>query len=418
MLEARRKILEKKRAAAGLATTEQAANNAILEAKRKVLESRQASTGPVISKAAASNSIVEPKKKALESKPVPTGPAAAELAAKNAILEARRKVLESMKRRKATKPEEGNVKMEVDSTTPPSQSSTPAPAAPSLTTETQARQKIIEQEVLDLEREMIGLQEAADAEVAPGPADDSMTTDATPAPPSPSPSVSMEMDVDDEPEDGEIIPSSVPNPTSMPSPLPISASSLPARPSSRGLKRPNAEDLESRPISAPIRIRKKPFGGPQRPNRLLINLDDIDSSDEEDEPPISASGTSTPVLSLLAEKEEKIRQLKAQIAEKMRKARESKRAKIEEGGSAAGSPAPEPVSGGTPPQETVPSIAQPAIPAQVTPLANGSKAEEVEMEVDKPSECPEGNKCRDPAEVDPGTSATTGKPTRITVVLC
>jgi hypothetical protein len=150
----------------------------------------------------------------------------------------------------------------------------------------------------------------------------------------------------------------------------------------------------------------------------LINLDDIDSSDEEDEPPISASGTSTPVLSLLAEKEEKIRQLKAQIAEKMRKARESKRAKIEEGGSAAGSPAPEPVSGGTPPQETVPSIAQPAIPAQVTPLANGSKAEEVEMEVDKPSECPEGNKCRDPAEVDPGTSATTGKPTRITVVLC
>lgn len=414
MLEARRKILEKKRAAAGLATTEPAANNTVLEAKRKLLEGRQVLSGPAVSEAVANKAILEAKEKALESKPVPKGPAAAELAAKNAILEARRKVLESMKRRKAIKPEDGITKIEVDSPTPPSQPSTPGPAAPSLTTETQARQKIIEQEVLDLEREMIGLQEAADAETAPAPTGDPMTTNATPAPPSPSPSVSMDMDVDDEPEDGEIVPSSVPNPPSIPSPLPIFASSLPARPSSRGLKRPNAEDLESRPISAPMRIRKKPFGGPQRPNRLLINLDDIDSSDEEDESPFSASGTSTPVLSLLAEKEEKIRMLRAQIAEKMRKAREAKRAKTSEGGSATEPPAPEPVSGDTPLQKAVVPTAQPAAPAQVAPPADASKAKEVEMDVDKPSEPQDGNKCKGPAEFDPDTSATPGKSIRDT----
>lgn len=218
---------------------------------------------------------------------IPTAPpnaAQLEIKAKNDMLEIRRRALASMKLRKAkrTSPEK------------------PAAELPALDPPTSASVKTIEQEVLDLEQEVIGLQALADL---------------TPDEGSP-----MELD---SPESGQgtpaILPltlaSTIPSTTSLAIPpvVPI-ASSLPAR---RGIKRPNAEDMmESLPSSsAPSWIKRRPFGGlPQRPGRLLINLDDHSDSESDD----GDAGMSTPPIVIknvmVEDKEAQIRALRAKIA--------------------------------------------------------------------------------------------------------
>jgi hypothetical protein len=152
-------------------------------------------------------------------------------------------------------------------------------------------------------------------------------------------SADMEVPMDiDEPEEGEIAPS--PPKAELPAPaFPSTSSSLPFPRSIRGIKRPNAEDLETRPTSLPSRLpppkRRSVFARiAQNRNRLIINLDDDSSeSDSEDEVHASPAGTVTPVPiiipgdaereKLLAEKEESIRRLREQIAARM-KAKEAR----------------------------------------------------------------------------------------------
>ena len=109
-----------------------------------------------------------------------------------------------------------------------------------------------------------------------------------------------------------------------------SRSSAPSSNSSRGIKRPTAEDLEGRPMTVSQRFippsKRRVFGGvPQRPQRLLINLDDDSDSDDDD---TDVGATSRAIedeaARMLAEKEESIRRLKEQIAARL-KARELKR---------------------------------------------------------------------------------------------
>lgn len=224
-----------------------------------------------------------------------------ELAAKNAILESRRKALESMKFRRAAAKEAPPVNGEsMDVDVPVTASTTLSEGLPPTTAE-----KSIEQEVADLEREVMDLQ--------------SIRTD--------------DVDVDDS-LPTQILPPLLAATT-------ISAS-LPILSATRGIKRPNAEDLENCPTTLPLRSlpppsKRRVFGGvAQRPNRLVITLDD---SDSESEPEVVDDAETQ---RLLAEKEENIRLLKEQIAARL-KAKEVKRLRLAEGGrdsSVEGSPTP------------------------------------------------------------------------------
>ena len=207
-----------------------------------------------------------------------------EIKAKNDMLEIRRRALASMKLRKAKKTSPEKVSVDL----------------PSLDPTALVSAKTIEQEVLDLEQEVIGLQAIAESTPDEGSSMELDTSDSGQGTPSISPSV---------------LPATISSTTSLAIPpiLPTS-SSLPTR---RGVKRPNAEDMmESRPSSsAPSWIRRKPFGGlPQRPGRLLINLDDHSDSESEDE----GAGFSTPPIVIknvmVEDKEEQIRALRAKIA--------------------------------------------------------------------------------------------------------
>jgi hypothetical protein len=194
----------------------------------------------------------------------------------------------------------GQTGMDVDMSTRTSGTATPVVDS----------EKSIEQQVADLEKEVLDLQ-SADIEVP--------------------------MDID-EPEEGEIAPS--PPEPELPAPaFPSTSASLPFRRSIRGVKRPNAEDLDTRPTSLPSRLpptkRRSVFARiAQHRNRLIINLDDDSSdSDSEDEDHAPATGTATPVPiiipgdaereKLLAEKEESIRRLRERIAARM-KAKEAR----------------------------------------------------------------------------------------------
>ncbi|WVF66224.1 hypothetical protein IAT40_000964 [Kwoniella sp. CBS 6097] len=235
---------------------------------------------------------------------------AAESALQNALLESRRKALESMKRRRAAldaKPiqpvvthkviEEVNEEVNVDLS---------GPAAMALN-------KSIEEQMADIEKEVLNLQSESQVEES-GASED------------------VDMDID-EPEEGEIISSNLPTPPSEPlmTSSTLSASAPVPRPP-RGVKRLHAEDLmENRSTSAPSRIpppqKRRLFGAIQRPQRLILHLDDSsDSSDEEDDA-IPTPQPDPDILAtqrLLAEKEESIRRLKEQIAAKM-KARAKKK---------------------------------------------------------------------------------------------
>jgi len=249
-----------------------------------------------------------------------------EIDKKNAMLEIRRKALESMKQRKLAKkgsPE----KMDVDLPNPSSGSATPVPTSAAI-------EKSIEQEVLDLEHEVMGLQEAEDARQ-----DEALESS---PPKSPAKSVNdeeMPMELDS-PEPGEIVSTltaALPVPIA---PIPVASASSSSLPSfRRGIKRPNAEDMESRPLSAPSWVRRKPFGGPvQRPNRLMINLDEMSESDSDDD----KSGANTPIVVanvLIQDKEEQIRLLKEKIAARL-KEKQAKKLKTD---SRSNAPSPSPV---------------------------------------------------------------------------
>nr|ODO04412.1 hypothetical protein L204_00771 [Cryptococcus depauperatus CBS 7855] len=141
--------------------------------------------------------------------------------------------------------------------------------------------RLIQEEAAALEREMMSLQAKRDV-VHVSESD-----------------VDADMDID-EPEEGEIILSPPVSSRIIPEPVSASVSrsntplmqsgqldgSLPIR---RGVKRAHAEDLmDSRATSAPVsRLPQppiqRPFGVPLKPHRLVLFLDDPDSSDEEDE---------------------------------------------------------------------------------------------------------------------------------------
>ncbi|ORY34319.1 hypothetical protein BCR39DRAFT_517651 [Naematelia encephala] len=204
-----------------------------------------------------------------------------EIATKNALLDTRRKVLESMRARRAAldlKSVDSNSAVQVTITAP-----------------TPIAEKSIEDEVADLEQEVLGLQATSDAQPSMKP-----------------------IESDDESEEGEIS-SSTPSPpvvtlVSLPS---TSSAPPPTRPP-RGIKRPNAEDLDGRPVTAPSRSlvpRRRPFGPLQRPHRLLISLDDSESESDEEEGPSTGDAERQ---RLMEEKEKEIRRLKDLIAAKMK----------------------------------------------------------------------------------------------------
>jgi hypothetical protein len=177
----------------------------------------------------------------------------------------------------------------------------------------------IEEQVANLEREVSVMQTEADMEM------------------------DVDMDEEEEEEDGEIqdeVPVALPPSSSEPSraPTPPPAASLPLSAPTRR-KRPNAEEfMDARPLPARLPpAKRRLFGGlPQRPQRLMMSLDDSDSEDEEERPRRSLEATPVPVIqipeehdrrSLLAAKDESIRKLKEEIERrkraKMRKAAEA-----------------------------------------------------------------------------------------------
>jgi len=141
------------------------------------------------------------------------------------------------------------------------------------------------------------------------------------------------MDIDEEVEDGEIAdeePAPQPARPSLPPRAPsFPSTSQPTAPRG-GVKRPAAEDLmdnNARPIHASRAAprKRRAFGGPTKKSFLSFPLDLSDSeSDEETKPkpppfeaPIIPIPSPYDTATLLAEKEEKIRQLKEQIAAKL-----------------------------------------------------------------------------------------------------
>lgn len=175
-------------------------------------------------------------------------------------------------------------------------------------------------------------------------------------------SAEVPMDIDEEEvEEGEIeddpaAGSTASTPVSSTAPTPpvvVTSTSLRRTASSRGVKRPLAEDLNDgsgRPKSvARVMLNRRAFGAPQRSSRLVICLDDDSdsdsSSDEENpQPAITVPRIVIPspfpepdTAALLAAKAESIRKLKEQIAARML-AKKSSRSTP--GVSASGSPAP------------------------------------------------------------------------------
>lgn len=262
----------------------------------------------------------------------------AKIAARMAMLATRRKVMESQARRRAALAESSAgasdpkpaVAPVIDGTSTavdasaPNATTTQAAAAAVATEESTSS---LEDQVADLEKEIMGLRQDAVA------ASDGDEDDEEP----------MELD---EPEEGEIVLPSPPSaPTGEASPPGSGSTAVPPKslPVSnfRGTKRPNAEDMETRPKSLSSRAqppskRRAAFGGPPlRANRLLFHLDD-ESDDTEDSDsdeiyrpygppritasphPPAAGPTAEETQRLLAEKEESIRRLKEEIAAKLR----------------------------------------------------------------------------------------------------
>lgn len=175
-------------------------------------------------------------------------------------------------------------------------------------------------------------------------------------------SAEVPMDIDEEePEEGEIedspaVVSTASTPVSSTAPTPpviVTSTSLRRTGSSRGVKRPLAEDLNDssgRPKSvARVMLNRRAFGAPQRSSRLVLCLDDdsdSDSSPDEESPQplinvprivIPSPFPEPDTAALLAAKAESIRKLKEQIAAKMlakKSTRSTPRA------SASGTPAP------------------------------------------------------------------------------
>ncbi|KAK8845428.1 hypothetical protein IAR55_006141 [Kwoniella newhampshirensis] len=224
-----------------------------------------------------------------------------EAALANALLETRRKALESMRRRRAAQ----------ESTTGLATQAENPQTAPTLevigpTIEEVELEKTIEEQMAELERDMLNSY--------PQP----VTTRAD-----------DDMDID-EPEEGEI---TAPSP-----PIVISAQatsisipdSLPSHNRPRGKKRALAEDLmETRAVTAPPRTlppRRRPFWAMQRPQKLILHLDDSsDSSEDEGE---NTTSSDTPLLdpsfsASQAQLDENIRSLQERIAKlKAKKAKQ------------------------------------------------------------------------------------------------
>lgn len=235
----------------------------------------------------------------------------AELAARTALLETRRKAFESMKKRREVNRATPPIPVEVG-TALDSGNNTAA-----MVVDMTEAEMSIEEQMADLEKEVMGLQTEPVKE-----------------------DTVMEVEVDEE-EEGEIEDTAPPIIASAPPPLPA-APAVPAVPVriTRGTKRANAEDMmEDRPTSLPSRLaphkRRSLFGGiPQKPQRLLLQIDlDSDSDDSDDDLPNHSSkiqsGTSTPIIMpatlpmddtarLLQEKEESIKKLREEIERKMR----------------------------------------------------------------------------------------------------
>ncbi|WRT63658.1 uncharacterized protein IL334_000581 [Kwoniella shivajii] len=221
----------------------------------------------------------------------------------NQLLESRRKALESMRRRRAAAPKLANTILD---TTVEVQST-----SESVTNDEEADlQKSIDAQMADIEKAVL---EAAAA--VQGKVEDQEEAE-------------EEMDIDD-PEEGEIIPSSTLASTlDPPSTLPVWPISLPIRPP-RGVKRLHAEDMmDNRSTSAPARIlppaKRRPFGAAQRIQRLMINIDDSDSDssddDREEYNAVFTPNTEGDIIErqrLLEEKEASIQKLKDQIAARM-----------------------------------------------------------------------------------------------------
>ncbi|WVR03450.1 hypothetical protein IAU60_000441 [Kwoniella sp. DSM 27419] len=234
------------------------------------------------------------------------GPTTAELELKNALLEGRRKVLESMQRRRK---QPDPAPFIVSKPSPRPTSSATSDLTPM---QGKALAQTIEDQMADIEKEVLRLQGMEVEEHSEQESE-------------------QEMDMEiDEPEEGEIVVTGSPANTPVVDPPSDSLSLLPSRPS-RGVKRLAAEDMmENQAITAPSRqfpkAKRRLFGVVQRPQRLILHLDDSsDSSDDEETyipPPPDPDILAT--QRLLAEKEEGIRRLKEQITARM-KARISKR---------------------------------------------------------------------------------------------
>ncbi|OCF36100.1 hypothetical protein I316_01972 [Kwoniella heveanensis BCC8398] len=238
-------------------------------------------------------------------------PSAADNALQNALLESRRKALESMRRRRAALDNSKPVQTIISETV--AEEST----ARSLDAAALALNKSIEEQMADIEKEVMNLHAESAVSDAKVVEDEEMEED---------------MDID-EPEEGEIIMSTLPTPPSEPpvtlSTIPVSAP-VPRPP--RGVKRLHAEDLmENRSTSVPTRIpppqKRRLFGAILRPQRLILHLDESSDSSDDEEDILPSPQPDPDILAtqrLLAEKEESIRRLKEQIAAKM-KARATKK---------------------------------------------------------------------------------------------
>ncbi|WWD22374.1 hypothetical protein CI109_106865 [Kwoniella shandongensis] len=222
-------------------------------------------------------------------------------ATQSALLETRRKALESMKRRRAAL----EAKPLVVSDTGNAVQTESVAEAPGPTSEETELEKTIEQQMADLEKEVLNSHNA-NAEV------------------------DMDMDID-EPEEGEITAPSPPRPTSARAAPVVISNSLPTTTFPRGKKRALAEDLMETRSAAPVRAslppRRRPFWAMQRPQKLILHLDDSsDSSDDEETgTPLQDSDSSASQAQL----EENIRSLQERIAKlKAKKAKQALGAQI------------------------------------------------------------------------------------------
>lgn len=251
--------------------------------------------------------------------------AESELSARTALLETRRKAFESMKmRREANRP-----------TQPIPAEPVPAPVDMSLLDDTpiiidddddSVPDKTIEEQMAELEEEVMGLQNQQAMEIAAADAQDDIDMEIE---------STEDGEIEDIPEPPKLPISASSTPIlSVPSLAPSSGSSTAVKIPSRGTKRLNAEDMmDNRPSTMPAQLnphkRRSLFGGmPQRPNRLMMLVDqpdsDSDGDDDNDDPQMSklkiTSGNSTPndTAKLLAEKEDSIKKLREQIERRLK----------------------------------------------------------------------------------------------------